>query len=78
MTDNAGVYIRFSSHRARQYGLRALPYVPQAFFSLLRETGPGGVYAVSEADITTMREASRHARFTRLRGPYNDLHRCWS
>lgn len=72
------IYIRFSSHRARQYGLRALDRKPQAYWSMRRRTHPGGVYAVTEAEIATMRVSWRHARFTRLRGPFADLRQCWS
>ena len=73
------IYIRFSSHRARDYGLRALDrQTQQAYFSCRRDTGPGGVYLMTEAEIATMRAYSRHARFTRLRGPYTDLLLCWS
>ena len=71
------IYIRFASHRAREYGLRALDRQPQAYWSLARETGPGGVYAVTEAECQAMRAYSDHARFTRLRGPYEDLRECW-
>lgn len=79
---NALIYVRFGSHRAREYGLRALAQLPDArkpesFFSLKRETGPGGVYAVTETEITAMRSYSRHARFTRLKGPHGDLMPCW-
>jgi hypothetical protein len=76
------IYIRFGSHRAREYGLRALGRRPQAYFSLTRETGPGGVYAVSEEEYTAIRAAIAGARWqhsvTRLRGPYDDLMECWS
>lgn len=71
------VYIRFSSHRARTYGLRAIERQPQAYWSLKRETGPGGVYAVTPAELHVMLEYSRHVRLTCLRGPYEDLRECW-
>lgn len=71
------IYIRFSSHRARDYGLRAIDRKPQAYWSLTRNTHPGGVYAVTEAEAEQMRAYSDHARFTRLRGPYDDLRECW-
>jgi len=70
-------YIRFASHRAREYGLRALPRRPQAYYSFRRQTGPGGVYLVTEPEIDQMRASSGHARFTRLRGPVDDLLECW-
>ena len=67
------IFIRFASHRARHNGLAALTRKPQAYWSLHRRTGPGGVYAVTEDEIKAMRSA----RFTRLRGPYADLRECW-
>lgn len=70
-------FIRFGSHRARMYGLQALPRKPQAYWSFKRDTGPGGVYEVTEEEIARMRASSHHARFTRLRGPYDDLRECW-
>ena len=72
------IYIRFGSHRARQYGLRALDRKPRAYWSMQRKTGPGGVYAVTEDEARAMRAYSCHARFTRLRGPFTDLCECWS
>ena len=71
------MYIRFTSHRARQYGLRALTRTPESYFSYRRQTGPGGVYLVTEDEIRDMRAYSDHARFTRLQGPHDDLLRCW-
>jgi hypothetical protein len=71
------IFVRFGSHRARSYGLRALSRKPQAYFSLRRKTGPGGVYLVTRAEATQMQAASQHARFTELRGPFDDLQPCW-
>jgi hypothetical protein len=45
---------------------------------MTRHTHPGGVYAVTEEEIATMRAASHLVRFTRLRGPHDDLRECWS
>jgi hypothetical protein len=77
------IFIRFSSHRARAYGLRALDRTPQAYypaFTSSRKPGAGGIYLVTEAEIAAMRAYSDHARFTRVRGPYDDLRECltWS
>lgn len=72
------IYIRFSSHRARDYGLRALDRKPQFYYSWSRRTHPGGVCTVTEDEARAMRAYSDHARFTRLRGPYTDLLLCWS
>lgn len=69
-------YIRFGSHRARQYGLQALDRRPQGFWSLRRRTGPGGVYLLTDAEVERMRAYSDHARFTVVRGPYDDLLEC--
>lgn len=71
------IYIRFGSHRARQYGLGALDRKPQGYWSMTRHTHPGGVYAVTAAEYARIRETS-HAPCTRLRGPYDDLMECWS
>ena len=68
-------YIRFSSHRAREYGLRALDRRPLSYYSWKRKTGPGGVYELTEEEIAKLR-GERLVRFTRLRGPYDDLLRC--
>lgn len=74
------VYVRFASHRAREYGLRALTRTPQAFYSLRRETGRG-VYALTAEELATIRASVARARWatsiTVLRGPYDDLHPCW-
>lgn len=71
------VYIRFGSHRARRYGLRAIPRKPQAYFSFQRATGPGGCFLVSEEEIAQIQAYSRHARLTRMRAPFGDLSPCW-
>ena len=70
------VFVRFGSHRARDYGLRAIGRHPQAFWSLRRNTHPGGVYEITEAEVSVIQQEP-HARFTRLRGPFDDLRRCW-
>jgi hypothetical protein len=71
------MFIRFSSHRAREYGLQALSRTPQAYWSMQRKTHPGGVYDVTEQEAEQIQAYSGHARFTVLRGPYDDLHHCW-
>lgn len=69
-------FVKFTSHRARDYGLRALDRKPTAYFSLNRDTGKG-VYEVTEEEIAKMRDSSSHAHFTRLRAPHTDLMQCW-
>lgn len=71
------IYIRFASHRAREYGLRCVHRKAQSFYSWDRSFHPGGVFAVTEDECERMRAYSTHARFTRLRGPYDDLRECW-
>lgn len=71
------VYIRFGSHRAREYGLQAIERKPQAYWSLRRQSYPGGIYLVTAEEIAQMRAASRHVRLTVLRPPYDDLMMCW-
>ena len=57
-------FIRFSSHRARSYGLRALDRHPQAYFSFHRKTGPGGVYEVTAEEIARLGDQAVHVRGT--------------
>lgn len=71
------LFIRFGSHRAREYGLRAIERKPIAYFSLRRATGPGGCYRVTVPEAQAIRAYSRHARYTVLRGPFGDLSPCW-
>jgi hypothetical protein len=71
------VFIRFGSHRARDYGLRALSRRPKSFFSLRRNTSPGGVYQVTLAEVALMRAYSQHARFTSFKDR-GDLSPCWT
>ncbi len=70
------IYVKFGSHRAREYALRSLKRRPQAYWSLRRNTGPGGVYAVTSVEIARFRREA-HAKFTILRAPYDDLMPCW-
>jgi hypothetical protein len=70
------IFIRFTSHRARDCGLRAILRCPDAYYSFRRKSGPGGIYAVSPEEADTMRKYSSLVHFTRLRGPYDDLRRC--
>lgn len=77
MTPDSMVYIKFGSHRARDYGMRAIGRKAQGYWSLRRNTGPGGCYTVTRAEVEKMRAYSKHARFTILRGPYMDLSPCW-
>lgn len=73
------IYIRFASHRARQHGLRELDREPQGYWSMRRESYPGGIYGVTEAEYQKLRASvSHHVRFTKIRGPYDDLRKCWS
>lgn len=71
------VYVKFGSHRAREYGFRAIGRKPQGYWSLRRRTGPGGCYAITHDEVVQMRAYSKHARFTILRGPFQDLNKCW-
>lgn len=73
------IYIRFASHRARDYALRTLDRKPQAYWSLRRSSGKG-IYAVTEAELETIRtKGGQHAQhFTQLRAPYDDLGECWN
>ena len=75
------IYINFPSHRARDYALRELADKglpkPLAYYSFSRAS-TGGFYQVDAAQLAALRAAaSQHVRFTLLRGPWGDLHRCW-
>lgn len=78
MSNSTETYIRFGSHRARDYGLRAISRSPQSYYSNRRKTGPGGVYKVTRAEAEVIRSSSRHARFSFLRAPHDDLKETWS
>lgn len=70
-------FVSFPSHRAREYGLRALDRHPKSYFSFKRKLGHGGTYRVSKEEIDTMRAYSKHARFSIVKNPY-DLQPCWT
>lgn len=69
-------FIKFTSHRSRDYALQCLDRKPPAYFSYKRETGRG-VYELTHQEIATIRTHSRAGGFTLLRGPYDDLMQCW-
>lgn len=74
-------YIKFPSHRARQYALRELEARGvaecQAYYSWRRSEG-NGIYLVTDEQLAVLDHAhSQHVRFTRLRGPFDDLRMCW-
>ena len=67
------IFIKFSSHRSREYGLQELG-ARQAFYSLYRETGRG-CYQVEESELLKLKENKR-IHFSKLRAPFDDLHEC--
>ncbi len=73
-------YVRFTSHRARQYAFRALGYdrehSPEGFYSFRRPMAPGGCYRLTDEEVERIR-GMHLVHFTILRGPYDDLLRCW-
>lgn len=73
-------FIRFGSHRARDYGFRVLGLDnqrTQSFYSLRRNTASGGVYLLTPEQIAAIR-GQHLVNFTVLRGPFDDLLHCWS
>ncbi len=74
-TRHATVFVKFTSHRSRDYGLREIGK-RQSYFSTKRKTGYG-VYPATYLEIQTLRKCNR-ARFTILRAPYEDLMECWT
>lgn len=68
------VWIRFGSHRAREKALSAVPEMREkGHFSFRRETGRGAYPWPAER----LADLERIKGWTRLRGPFNDLMKCW-
>lgn len=79
MADAPLIFIRFTSHRARQNAFDELSRTPQGYWSLTRKTHPGGVYAITREEVLQLRAAHAYGiRFTLVRGPWDDLMTCWS
>ena len=70
------MFVKFTSHRARQRALVFLNPKPQGFYSLTRKT-TYGVYEISEKNYRRLKYKGCHG-MTRLRGPYDDLCKCWT
>lgn len=73
------MYVKFTSHRSRDYAMRLLGYVrgsyPQGYYSWDRETGKG-TYKLTPEQLEFI--TGKHlVWFTVLRGPYDDLRKCW-
>lgn len=68
-------YVKFTSHRSRDYAARKLGGLGQSYYSFQRDTGYG-TYQLTDEQIASIRGAHL-IHFTRLRGPYTDLLRCW-
>jgi hypothetical protein len=76
------VYVKFTSHRSRDYGFRAIASAgldkPQGFYSWSRNFHPGGCYQLSDEQFKALTAStSRLVRYTKVRGPYTDLLECW-
>lgn len=69
-------FIKFNSHRAREYGLALIGKRP-SFFSFDRDTGRGA-FQVSEKEIAQLKDSPRAHYFSVMREPYNDLAKCWT
>jgi hypothetical protein len=76
-------FISFASHRARDRAFDAwkdagLPE-PQAFYSLLRLRNCKGTYQVTDAHLAALAGGYAYGArwYTRVRGPHDDLMRCW-
>lgn len=84
-------YVKFPSHRARDYSLAVLkvdmalghPF-PKAYYisfvSPRAQLKHYGIYGVSAMQLRVLQNAKQersHVRFTVLKPPYNDLMECW-
>lgn len=68
-------YILFTSHRSRSNALRLFDIQPQAYYSWTRDTGHG-VYLLSDEQIELIK-GNKRIIYRKLRGPYDDLLKCW-
>lgn len=70
-------YILFTSHRSRDNALRAIERAglprPQAYYSWKRDTGQG-VYLLDIDGLTVIKDLKG---WRRIRGPFDDLMKCW-
>jgi len=69
------IFVRFSSHRARQKGLARLQDNHEAHYSFERRSH-GGYYKITSGDFERLKAANVKG-WTRLSGPYGDLRHCW-
>ncbi len=68
--------VKFSSHRARDNGLRMLDRKPMGLCSLGRETGHG-VYVVTPAELAMLKErTNKKSTVTKFKDG-SDLFKCW-
>jgi hypothetical protein len=73
--DEPTVFVIFTSHRSREKGLRAIGEPkPQAYWSMRRNLEKG-VYLLNGEQIGKLNGLKG---WRRLRGPYEDLMKCWS
>jgi hypothetical protein len=75
-------FVKFPSHRARQYALRELRMAGllteplQGYYSYDRSLHHG-CYEMSDAQVNAIETSScRLVHFTKLRGPFTDLIKC--
>jgi hypothetical protein len=80
------VFVKFPSHRARSYGLQEIESAglpkPEAYYVSLSSPRSGmkhlGIYKVTPEQLAALEASlSQHVRFTRMRGPFDDLFPCW-
>jgi hypothetical protein len=71
------IYIIFTSHRARSNALREFDVKPQAYYSWHRDTSHG-VYLLTMEQFTILKANKRLKGWRKLRGPYDDMMKCWS
>ena len=75
VTDSPAVWVKCSSHRARDKMLRALTDENKcSYYSLHRDTGKG-TYHLTYDEYALVKDITG---ISKLRGPFDDLMKCWS
>ena len=76
MEKEGRVFVKFGSHRTRDYGLRLIERLgAQGYYSWSRNTGHG-VYEVTEDELKLLKEMIKRGTPTRFKDG-DDLMKCW-
>lgn len=67
------LYVRCKSHRSREKVFRVLGKLT-CYYSFQRDAGTGGCYKVSPSQYEQIKGITG---VSKLRGPYDDILKCW-